>query len=54
MKEKNKTREDFKAEGWIPDPKDVKFDKIWKLLIAIAFMIPTVLGSFFLWIVLEI
>lgn len=54
MSEKTKTRKDYEIEGWVPNPKDIKFDKIWKLLIAIAFMIPTVLGSFFFWIVLEI
>ena len=49
-----KTKEELQKEGWIPSPSDIKFDKIWNLLLAIAFLIPTVLGSFFLWIVLEI
>jgi hypothetical protein len=47
-------KKDLQTEGWIPNPKDVKFDKIWNLLLAIAFMIPTVIGSLFLWTVLEI
>jgi len=54
MLEKNKTREDWLAEGWTPNPKDLRFDRIWNLLLVIAFIVPTVLGSFFLWIVLEI
>ena len=41
-------------EEWIADPKDVKFDKIWNLLLAIAFLIPITLGSFLFWIWIEI
>ena len=49
-----KTQDDLQKEGWIPDPKDIKFDKIWNLLLAIAFLIPITLGSFLFWVLIEI
>lgn len=49
-----KTKEDLQKEGWISSPSDIKFDKIWNLLLVIALLIPTVLGSFLFWILIEI
>jgi len=41
-------------EEWIADPKDVKFDKIWNVLLGIVMLIPISLGSFLFWIWIEI
>ena len=50
-KNTTQTREVFGEEykDWIASEKDVRFDKIWNLILVIAFIIPTVLGGLFLW-----
>jgi hypothetical protein len=47
---KNKSHlmnEDY--SNWVPDPRDVRFDESWRLIIVIAFLLPITLGSLFLW-----
>ena len=36
---------------WVTDPRDVRFDESWKLILVIAFLLPTTLSCLFFWII---
>ena len=37
---------------WVADPRDVRFDESWRLILVIAFLLPTTLSCLFFWIIL--
>ena len=37
--------------NWVADPRDVRFDESWKLILMIAFLLPTTLSCLFFWII---
>ena len=45
-----KTKDDY--SDWVADPRDVRFDESWRLIIVIAFLLPTTLICLFFWIIL--
>ena len=45
-----KMKEDY--SNWVADPRDVRFDESWRLIVVIAFLLPITLGCLFFWIVL--
>ena len=45
-----KTKDDY--SDWVADPRDVRFDESWRLIIVIAFLLPTTLSCLFFWIML--
>ena len=49
-KQLQKVKEDY--SNWIADPRDVRFDESWRLIIVIAFLLPTTLSCLFFWIIL--
>jgi predicted nucleic acid-binding Zn-ribbon protein len=38
--------------NWVADPRDVRFDESWRLILVIAFLLPTTLSCLFFWIIL--
>ena len=45
-----KMKDDY--SNWVADPRDVRFDESWKLILVIAFLLPTTLSCLFFWIIL--
>ena len=45
-----KVKDDY--SNWVADPKDVRFDESWRLILVIAFLLPTILSCLFFWIIL--
>ena len=45
-----KTKDDY--SDWVADPRDVRFDESWRLILVIAFLLPTTLSCLFFWIIL--
>ena len=45
-----KVKDDY--SNWVADPKDVRFDESWRLILVIAFLLPTTLSCLFFWIIL--
>ena len=48
-KQLQKMKDDY--SNWVADPRDVRFDESWKLILMIAFLLPTTLGCLFFWII---
>ena len=40
------------CSDWVADPRDVRFDESWRLILVIAFLLPTTLSCLFFWIIL--
>ena len=38
--------------NWVADPRDVRFDESWRLILVIAFLLPTTLSCLFFWTIL--
>ncbi len=38
--------------NWIADPRDVRFDESWKIIVVIAFLLPITLICLFFWVIL--
>ena len=38
--------------NWVADPRDVRFDESWRLILVVAFLLPTTLSCLFFWIIL--
>ena len=36
-------------DGWVASERDIRFDKVWNLILTIAFIVPTVLGALLIW-----
>ena len=49
-KQLQKMKEDY--SNWVADPRDVRFDESWRLILVIAFLLPTTLSCLFFWIML--
>ena len=49
-KQLQKMKDDY--SNWVADPRDVRFDESWKLILVIAFLLPTTLSCLFFWIML--
>ena len=49
-KQLQKMKDDY--SNWVADPRDVRFDESWKLILMIAFLLPTTLSCLFFWIIL--
>ena len=49
-KQLQKMKDDY--SNWVADPRDVRFDESWKLILVIAFLLPTTLSCLFFWIIL--
>lgn len=49
-KQLQKMKDDY--SNWVADPRDVRFDESWRLIIVIAFLLPTTLSCLFFWIML--
>ena len=45
-----KVKDDY--SNWVADPRDVRFDESWRLILVIAFLLPTTLSCLFFWIIL--
>jgi len=45
-----KMKDDY--SNWVADPRDVRFDESWRLIVVIAFLLPTTLSCLFFWIIL--
>ena len=45
-----KMEEDY--SNWIADPRDVRFDESWKIIVVIAFLLPITLICLFFWVIL--
>ena len=45
-----KIKDDY--SNWMADPRDVRFDESWRLILVIAFLLPTTLSCLFFWIIL--
>ena len=45
-----KMKDDY--SNWVADPRDVRFDESWRLILVIAFLLPTTLSCLFFWIIL--
>ena len=45
-----KMKEDY--SNWVADPRDVRFDESWRLILVIAFLLPITLSCLFFWIIL--
>ena len=37
---------------WVADPRDVRFDESWRLILVIVFLLPNTLSCLFFWIIL--
>ena len=48
-KQLQKMKDDY--SNWVADPRDVRFDESWKLILVIAFLLPTTLSYLFCWII---
>ena len=48
-KQLQKMKDDY--SNWVADPRDVRFDESWKLILMIAFLLPTTLSCLFFWII---
>ena len=48
-KQLQKMKDDY--SNWVADPRDVRFDESWKLILVIAFLLPTTLSCLFCWII---
>ena len=48
-KQLQKMKDDY--SNWVADPRDVRFDESWKLILVIAFLLPTTLSCLFFWII---
>ena len=46
----HKAKDDY--SDWVADPRDVRFDESWRLILVIAFLLPTTLSCLFFWIIL--
>ena len=44
-----KMKDDY--SNWVADPRDVRFDESWRLILVIAFLLPTTLSCLFFWII---
>ena len=49
-KQLQKMKDDY--SNWVADPRDVRFDESWRLILVIAFLLPTTLRCLFFWIIL--
>ena len=49
-KQLQKMQDDY--SNWVADPRDVRFDESWRLILVIAFLLPTTLSCLFFWIIL--
>ena len=49
-KQPQKMKDDY--SNWVADPRDVRFDESWRLILVIAFLLPTTLSCLFFWIIL--
>ena len=49
-KQLQKMKDDY--SNWVADPRDVRFDESWKLILVTAFLLPTTLSCLFFWIIL--
>ena len=49
-KQLQKMKDDY--SNWVADPRDVRFDESWRLIVVIAFLLPTTLSCLFFWIIL--
>ena len=49
-KQLQKMKDDY--SNWVANPRDVRFDESWKLILVIAFLLPTTLSCLFFWIIL--
>ena len=49
-KQLQKMKDDY--SNWVADPRDVRFDESWRLILVIAFLLPTTLSCLFFWIIL--
>tara|TARA_X000000950_G_scaffold32222_1_gene34757 strand:+ start:87 stop:353 length:267 start_codon:yes stop_codon:yes gene_type:complete len=49
-KQLQKMKEDY--SNWVADPRDVRFDESWRLILVIAFLLPITLSCLFFWIIL--
>jgi|TARA_B100001093_G_C26609400_1_gene919499 hypothetical protein len=45
-----KMKEDY--SNWVADPRDVRFDEGWRLVVVIAFLLPITLSCLFFWVIL--
>ena len=45
-----KMKDDY--SNWVAYPRDVRFDESWRLILVIAFLLPTTLSCLFFWIML--
>ena len=45
-----KMKDDY--SNWVTDLRDVRFDESWRLILVIAFLLPTTLSCLFFWIIL--
>ena len=48
-KQLQRMKDDY--SNWVADPRDVRFDESWRLILAIAFLLPTTLSCLFFWII---
>ncbi len=48
-KQLQKMKDDY--SNWVADPRDVRFDESWRLILVIAFLLPTTLSCLFFWII---
>ena len=49
-KQLQKMKDDY--SNWVADPRDVRFDESWRLILVIAFLLPITLSCLFFWIIL--
>lgn len=51
-KKRTQTQEVFGEEykNWVANESDKRFDQVWNIIILLAFLIPTVLGGWLLWV----
>ncbi len=49
-KQLQKMKDDY--SNWVADPRDVRFDESWRMILVIAFLLPTTLSCLFFWIIL--
>ena len=48
-KQLQRMKDDY--SNWVADPRDVRFDESWRLILVIAFLLPTTLSCLFFWII---
>ena len=49
-KQLQKMKDDY--SNWVADPRDVRFDESWRLILVIVFLLPNTLSCLFFWIIL--